>query len=169
MNDITDEDPVSLTGGITISQVFKPGLRNLSSFNHGGIQAEGHVAVGKEYSCMQFWTSRLWGVVGFGLADMGSPWILANAAWEHNWWNNHHAQLYVRTLWGLGHNSLSLCDNFRGYGPIGHHSVDIGARYSYLFCNGANLSAEYGFRVYARDCPRAVNIISIIFFYPLKL
>lgn len=168
MNDITAEDPISLTGGLTVSQVFKPGLRDLSSFHHGGIQCEAHLAAGKEYSCMQFWTSRLWGVFGAGIADLGSVWVRGNVVWEHNWWNNHQAQVFVRTLWGLGHDSLNL-RHFRGYGPIAHQSVDLGGRYSYLFCTGASLSLEYGYRVYGRNCPKGVSIVSLNIFYPLKL
>lgn len=169
MNDITAEDPVSLTGGITISQIFKPGLRNLSAFHHGGIQAEAHLAVGKEYSCNEFWTSRIWGVFGLGVADLGSPWIRGDAAWEHNWWNNHQAKIFARTLWGLGHDSLNLKHTFHGYGPINHQSVDLGANYSYIFDIGAILSLEYAYRVYSRNCPKKVSIGMIQLFYPFKL
>lgn len=169
MNDITAEDPFSLTGGITASQVFKPGLRNLSAFYHGGIQGEAHLAIGKECSCMQFWMSRLWGVVGFGVADLGSPWIRANATWENNWWNNHQTQIFARTLWGLGHDSLNLCETFHGYGPINHQSIDFGLGYTYLFNCGATLSFEYAYRLYGWNCPKKVNIASIQLFYPLNL
>lgn len=167
MNDITAEDPISLTGGLTVAQIFKPGLRNLSAFHHGGIQFEAHVAAGKEFSCNEFWVSRLWGVLGFGVADMGSPWIRGNAFWEHNWWNNHRVQIFMRTLWGLGHNDLNLCHTFHGYGPINHQSIDLGASYGYLFDCSIMLSLEYGHRVYARNCPRSVDIIAINLYYPL--
>lgn len=169
MNDITDEDPIALTTGLTVGQVFKPGLRNLSSFHHGGIEFEAHVAAGKEFSCMQFWMSRFWGVFGVGVADMGSPWIRANVSWEHNWWDVLAAEIYVRTLWGLGHNALNLCHTFRGYGPIGHQCVDLGVCYNYRFCNGFKLGFEYGYRVYGKNCPKGVNIVSLTFMYPFSL
>lgn len=168
MNDITAEDPVSLTGGLSAAQVFKPGLWNLSSFHHGGIEFEAHVAVGKEFSCMQFWTSRLWGMAGIGVADMGSPWIKGRVAWEHNWCDFHQFELFVHTLWGLGHNNLHL-RHFHGYGPVRHQCVDIGGKYNYLLDNGATIGLEYGYRVYGFNSPKRVSIVSLQVYYPFAL
>lgn len=168
MNDIV-ADPISLVSGVSISQVFKPGLRNLSSFHHGGIEGEFHLAAGKEHSFMQFWTSRYWGVVGVGVADTGYPWIRGNVAWEHNYRDLHQIRLFVNSLWGLGRKSLCLHD-FRGYGPIRHQLIDIGLRYSrFLTCNGMTISFEYAFRLFARNCPKDVNSLYVSVNYPFGL
>lgn len=167
LDDVTG-DPVSLSTGITLSTVFEACRRNIATFDHGSIECEGHIAVGKETSSMQFWTSRWWGVFGIGLADVGSPWLRANVAWEHNWWNNHQVKLFADSIWGLGGNNLNQ-KHFHGYGSIAYQAVDIGARYLYRFCNGLALSAGYAFRVYGRNCPQCVNTILLHLDYPLGL
>ncbi|MBA3815582.1 MAG: hypothetical protein H0X29_03510 [Parachlamydiaceae bacterium] len=169
LNDIV-ADPVSLVSGITISQVFKPGLRNLSSFHHGGIEAELHLSAGKEHSFMQFWTSRYWGVIGVGGADMGYPWVRGDVAWEHNYCELHQVRLFANSLWGLGHESLKLKHHFHGYGPIRHQCIDIGLRYSKFFpCNGLVVSLEYAFRIFARNCPKEMNSLYLSLNYPFGL
>lgn len=91
LNDVIG-DPVSLSGGMTVIKVFKPAWHDLSIFHHGGIEGEAHVAVGKEFSCMQFWTSRIWAVGAFGVGDVGSPWLRGDIDCEHNWWDRHQAR-----------------------------------------------------------------------------
>lgn len=168
LNDVV-ADPVSLVTGISISQVFKPGLRNLSSFHHGGIEGEFHLSVGKEHSFGQYWISRYWGVVGVGVADMGYPWIRANVAWEHNYCEQHRLRLFVNSLWGLGYKSLHVHE-FHGYGSIGHQLVDIGIRYGRSFERSAwVISLEYAFRAYAMNCPKEVNSVYLSVEYPFGL
>lgn len=169
MNDIVGE-PISLVQGVTITQVFKPGLRNLSSFHHGGIESEFHLAAGKEFSSMQFWTSRFWSVVGIGIADMGYPWVRGDAAWEHNFCDAHQVRLFAKSLWGLGHKVLNPNHSFHGYGPIRHQLIDIGLRYSkFLEGTGITLSIEYAYRLYARNCPAQVNSLYASLNYPFGL
>jgi hypothetical protein len=168
LNDVIG-DPVSLTTGATLAKVFKPARRDLGTFHQGGIECEVHAAVGKEFSCQQFWMSRIWGVIGFGFADIGSAWLRANLAWERNWWERHQLRAFVHTLWGLGHNSLNLEIPFRGYGPIRHQSVDTGMRYRYAFDNGFAISLEYAYRVFASNCPQHVNLIMLRLYYPFGL
>lgn len=167
LNDSID-DPISLTTGLTLSQVFKQGLHNLSAFHHGGIEGELHVALGKEMPCLQFWTSRLWGAVGIGIADMGSPWLRGDVRWEFNYWDIHRCELFLNTLWGCGGNALNV-NHFKGYGPIAHRSIDAGIGYSYGFGYGIYFKAEYAFRVYARNCPQNANIIALHLLYPISL
>lgn len=166
-NDIVG-DPLTVTAGAVVSKVFKHALQDIAAFHHGGIQGEVYLSAGREFSCMQFWMSRVWGVVGFGIADLGSPWIRGDIAWEHNCWDRHQFKLFVDTLWGLGHNNLHL-HHFKGYGPVNHQSVDAGIRYSLGFDYGIFLRFEYAYRVYARNCPRHVNRALLSLFYPLGL
>lgn len=168
LNDIVGE-PVSLVTGLTISQVFKPGLRNLSSFHHGGIECEAHASVGREKSFMQFWLSRYWAIFGIGVADMGYPWITGNLAWEHNFCERHHLRVFANSLWGLGHHRLQADFPFHGYGLIRHQFIDVGARYAFVFERTGTLNLEYAYRVFGRNCPKAVNLVYLSIIYPFGL
>lgn len=167
MNDVIG-DPVSLTTGITLSSIFPPVRKNIASFDHGGFAGEAHIAVGREVSCMQFWTSRVWGVFAVGLADVGSPWLRGNIGWEHNWWDRHRVELFADTIWGLGGDSLNLYD-FDGYGRVQYQAVDLGVRYGYQTDCGLRLSIGYGYRVYGRNGPQRVNFALVRLDYPLPI
>jgi len=167
LDDVTG-DPISLTAGATIRQVLKLARHDVSCFYHGGLEGEFHLAAGVETSCAQFWVSRLWGMLGLGIADLGSPWIRANLEWNHNCYDLYGASLYLNTLWGLGRNNLRLKD-FKGYGPIAHRSADAGIRYGHTFEFGGTLGVGIARRIYARNCPRNVNQVYICFIYPFGL
>jgi hypothetical protein len=169
MNDVPGDDPISLTTGLTLTQVFKQALHDIGSFHHGGIEAEAHVAFGKEHPWKRFWTSRWWGVFAIGIADIGSPWLRGQAAWEHNKCDKHRLRFFCDSLWGLGKRGLRLYVPFRGYGPIHHQSVDVGIRYSYLFDWAGRLSVGYARRIYALNCPKNANTAFISIFYPFGL
>lgn len=164
-NDIVG-DFATISTGITISQIFTQGLHDISIFHHGGIAGEAHVSIGKEFSCEQFWTSRFWGVAGFGIADMGSPWVRGDAGWELNFCDQHLFGAYMYTLWGLGHNGLNAAKSFHGYGPINHQSVDFAVRYAYTLECQLTIGVEYAYRVYARNCPKQANFGVLRLRYP---
>jgi hypothetical protein len=161
-------DPVSLVTGLTASKIFRASKRNVAIFDHGGIACEAHVAVGKELSCEQFWTSRAWGVLGLGVADVGSPWLRANLVWERNWWNIHRLKVFADTVWGFGGKRLCIYP-FHGYGSVNYQAVDVGIRYGFIFPNNSILYAGYAYRVYGRNCPLHANLFQVEFLYPIKL
>lgn len=169
MNDITAEDPIALTAGLTISTVTKPALHDLSSFYQGRFQAEAHIAYGKETQCKQFWSSRTWAVVGLGLADAGSAWMRGNLIWEKNWWDLHRVKVFANSLWGFGKRRLNLSRHFKGYGSINYQSVDMGLGYTYVMPYRIELAADYSYRVYARNCPRGVSLLLVSCLYPFGL
>lgn len=168
LNDVVD-DPVSLATGITVSKIFHAARRNIATFDHGGIACEGHIAVGKEFSCEQFWTARTWGVLGVGCADVGSPWLRANLVWEHNWWERHQLKAFADSVWGLGKNHLTIHPHFQGYGSINYQSVEVGLRYGFRLNNDSLLSIAYAHRVYAKNCPRDANLLKLELCYPFGL
>lgn len=168
LNDVVG-DPVSVAAGLTVSKIFHAARRNIATFDHGGIACEGHVAVGKELSCEQFWTSRAWAVLGFGVADVGSPWLRANLAWEKNWWERHQLKVFTETLWGFAGNDLNLSHPFHGYGSINYQAVEVGLRYGFRFNNDALLSVGYAYRVYGRNCPKDVNLLKLEICSPFSL
>lgn len=169
MNDISEEHPIALTAGMTIFAVTKPALHDLSSFYHGRVQGEIHIAYGKEIPCKQFWASRTWAVVGLGLAEVGSAWMRGNVVWEKNWCDSHRFKLFVNSLWGFGKSRLNLSRHFKGYGPINHQSVDIGLGYTHVMPYRIELVADYSYRVYARNCPKGVSIFQVSYLYPFSL
>lgn len=169
LNDVTAESPVSLMAGLTVTQALRISLNDIGSFHHGLIETEAHISVGKEMVCWQFWTSRAWAVFGIGVADVGSPWLRFDFAWEKNFWDLQRIKAYVNTLWGLGHHSLHLNRPFHGYGDIQHQSVDIGLSYFYRFYFGGEVSLDYSYRVHARNFPKNVNMYKLCFDYPFGL
>lgn len=168
LNDIID-DCVTVTPGITITKAFKHSVHDISSFHHGEIEAELHVGLGKEFSCEEFWTTRVWSVIGLGMGNHGYPWLRGDISVQKNVWNCQQFGLHLYTLWGLGHRNIKPHKSFHGYGPIAHRSVDVGVRYSYLFDCGAIFSAEYVRRVYARNFPSNANQFLISLMYPMEL
>ncbi|MBA3958618.1 MAG: hypothetical protein H0X51_09550 [Parachlamydiaceae bacterium] len=169
LNDIVD-DCFTLTPGITITKAFKHSVRDPSSFHHGEIEAELHVAVGREASLGPYWRSRWWAVAGVGQGDHGEPWLRGDWNWERNWWNEQQQlHLFLHTLCGLGNKNLSPHKHFKGYGSVRHRSIDIGARYSYLFECDAILSLEYARRVYAHNFPMQANLVQLQLFFPFGL
>ncbi len=168
LNDVVD-DPVSLVTGLTVSKIFVSSRHNVSLFDHGGIACEAHISIGKENSCEEFWTSRAWGVLGLGVADVGSPWLRANLVWERNWWEIHQLRVFADSIWGFGHDRLRICPSFHGYGSVNYQAIDVGVRYGYRLCNDALLSVSYAYRVYGRNCPVNVNLVQFEICYPFGL
>lgn len=169
-DDVAGVDQYSLVGGLTVFTAVKRAVRDISSFHHGQIEAEAHLAIGKETSdnCERFWNSRWWGIVAVGIADIGSPWLRLNYQWEKNFFDIYQWGVFANTLWGFGGDNLSH-HHFRGYGPIGHRSVDVGLFATYNFEWGGILTASYAFRAYARNFPANTNLLSISFLYPFGL
>jgi len=162
-------DPVSLAIGASCSTIFKAARNNIATFDHGGIAGEVHAAIGKEYSCEQFWVSRIWGVLGLGIADVGYPWARANLVWEYNRWEIHQLRIFANTLWGFGNKNLPFHSSFHGYGKVGYQAIDVGARYGYILPSNVFLGIEYAYRVFGRNCPVCVNLFKIEFNYPFSL
>lgn len=168
LNDIIG-DPVTLTPGITITQACKHSLHDISSFHHGQIESELHVAVGKEISYEQFWLVHSWAVAGVGIGDHGSPWIRADVNFERNFWDIARIRLFIHSLWGCGGDNLSEHKHFHGYGPISHKSVDVGIRAWYQLDFGLILSAEFAHRIYARNFPKDANLAMFQLLLPVGL
>lgn len=168
MDDVVG-DPFSLSIGITGIKAFKHSVHDLSSFHHGKIEGEMHVAVGKETLCGSVWQTHTWAMFGVGCADAGWVWLRGNLGWEKNWWDRHQAGVFVETLWGMGHKDLSPHKEFKGYGKIRHESVDLGMNYSYQFDFGGIISLAYSYRVFAHNFPSNASNIYLQFVYPMSV
>jgi hypothetical protein len=162
-------DPISLSTGVTATSVFKQARHDLAVFHHGGIEGEIFASVGREAVCSNFWTWRWWGVAGVGLGDIGSPWVRGDFHCEWNWWNCDRLDVFLETLWGLGGRDVHSVHHFHGYGPIEHHSVDVGGAYTRVFDYGIELKMQYSFRAYAKNCPENASIVLVHLLYPFSL
>lgn len=161
-------DPVSLIAGITLTRATDVALHDISCFHHGQNELEAHIAIGKERPCRATWTSRGWGAFVYGIGDHGSPWMRAICAWEKNFGETLHARVFVKGCYGFGGNSLNP-HHFRGYGPIRHRSVDLGARLLKISDCYGQFELEYAYRVYAVNFPKSASFLTLAYLYPFGL
>lgn len=165
MDDVVD-DQLSLTAGVSVGKAWKVAVHDLSSFHHGRLESEFHLACGKEFSDVSLWKSRLWGVALAGVADSGSPWLRFDSSFERNYCDFLRLRFSVDTLWGLGKQGLNLKRDFHGYGSIQHQSVDLKTKVSYFLESVPGfLSLEYGYRVYAKNFPKNTSRVMLQFYY----
>lgn len=154
------DDTQSLVVGVTAMQTVQQPLEDPGAFHHGKIAGLAHVAFGKEYSHLQFWTQRYWGMFGFGSADVGSPWIEGMAVWDRNFCDRSNFRLFAKGLFGFGGRGLDV-HRFRGYGPVAHRSIDLGFRYNYVTEWCGTLGIGYAYRVYARNFPSHTHLVGV--------
>lgn len=166
-DDIAGDDPFTLTAGLRIGQIFGLARRDISVFHHKGIEFEVNGSIGKEWDCHEFWRTRVWGMLGCGVADEGSPWLRVHGEYAKNYLDAHTCRVYFLSLYGLGGDSLNKC-HFSGYGPIKHRSIDLGVGYSYAFDTERSLDFCYQYRVYVKNGPRHVNSFQVMFVYNLS-
>lgn len=168
-DDVALVDPLSVVASLSLRAVGKTALNDLSTFHHGRNEAVAHISAGKEVPFKQFWFSRFWGTVGFGIADAGSPWWHFHLSGERNACDKQRWRLFVDSLIGCGGRSLRCGKPFHGYGSISHRSVDVGADYRYTFESDLQATLSYCYRVYSRNFPKNTNSISLSFLYPFGL
>lgn len=162
-------DLVSLATGISYIQAFQHSVHDVSSFHHGSSEAEIFITLGKEKAVRDFWASRWWGMLGIGTSfSRGSPWIRFHAAYEKSWGETHLLLLFADTLWGLGNKRLVL-PHFHGYRRIGHQSIDLGLRYTYLIDFFGSVSLQYSYRIWARNFPEQTHRVMAEVLYTFGL
>ncbi len=163
-----DGDPLSMVAGLTLTEPLSRALHDISSFHHGHLEGEIHFSLGKKYGypqCCKDYLYRWWNVIGFGIADVGSPWVRGDAAFEYNYDGINQFRGFINTLWGLGRNNLRI-HRFKGYGSIEHKSVDLGIRYGYTLGCFGTLSLQYAHRVYAYNFPKNANLVLLEYYFP---
>lgn len=168
-DDVPGESFFSSVVGISIRSATRPALEDLSSFHHGKFEGMLHLSLGKEFSSDQNWNTRFSGILGLGVSDVGSPWIYGRLGAEKYYCLNQQMGIFLDGLYGFGGNALSRKENFHGYGPIKHRSIDLCAEYSYLFEYGAKATLGASYRLYAYNFPKQAYSISVSFLYPFGL
>lgn len=162
-------DPMSLSAGITITRATHTSLHDISSFHHGLMEYEAHVAIGKECSCEGFWSSRIWGFMSLAIADRGSPWMRAYLGYERNCWDWHDYGIFIRSLWGFGKHNIRLTQRFPGYGSISHGSIELGAYYRKFFeCFGGYVHGQYVYRLWAHNFPTDTHLLTVGILFPFS-
>jgi hypothetical protein len=162
-------DPISLTTGFNVRGVSSHSLSDVSSPYHSNVNFELNTAAGKEWSKRAFWRMRTFAFAGVGIANHGSLWVRALAAFEGNYVDKHRYQLFANSYWGFGPDRAVNVNHFHGYAKIHHQSIDIGAGYSYLFDFWGSLTIDYAFRVYARSFPEYVNFFALTYKLPFSI
>ncbi len=165
-NDIVG-DPYSIAIGATYSQATALAVHDISSFHHGKLEGKFHIAIGKEITCYDDWSSRGWWANVLGLADSGSPWIESILAYEYRFSKAIWVKIFTQGMWGFGGQNLNLpARKFRGYGPIGHRSLDLGFAIVKQFDIWGWGSLEYSYRPYAKNFPKYANRFAVNYTYP---
>lgn len=168
MNDISGEDRFSATAGLSVSRARSKFVHDISTFHHGKWEYFLHGAIGKEQPCGATWKQRAWGLCGLGWANKGSVWMAAHAEYERNACDQYWYGIFLTGLFGFGDQVLDI-DHFIGYGPINHHSVDLGGHFTYSFWENGRIQLRYSFRIWAENFPAYVNLATIEFHYPFGL
>jgi len=168
MDDISGEDFVSAVAGVSISRARPKFVRDISTFHHGTWEYLFHGSIGKEEPCGPTWASRAWGLVGLGVANEGSVWVVSRLEYERNACDRYWYGVFLDGLFGMGCQDLVI-DSFTGYGPIKHRSVNLGGEFTYSFWENGTLTLKYSFRVWAENFPAYTNLATIEFHYPFGL
>lgn len=162
-------DPCSLCVGGTLTFPTDEAVKDYNTLYRSNLEFELHAAVGQEYDCGPYWVVRGWtmGVVGIG--DSGArPWLRSLSALEWNRCGIHKFSLIADLIYGFGPNPLNIND-FKGYGKIHYQLIDLGASYTYLFCDLAYLTLHYSYRVHARHLPMDLHRIALTVMIPFGL
>jgi hypothetical protein len=161
-------DPVSLVTGLTLREVSTRSLKQLSTPYHGRFSAEGHLAIGKEWTKDCLWHTGLFAFGSIGVPNQGALFGRANLFYLGNYCDKIQWRLFALGYFGAGHRREVPTRHFHGYSKIAHRSIDGGAGVSAaLGCGGEYgfLYFDYLYRFYARSYPEKVNCF--IFSYEL--
>ncbi|GAB4236712.1 MAG: hypothetical protein Tsb0021_16500 [Chlamydiales bacterium] len=166
LNDVIG-DPVSLAAGISVTQATTNGRKDISTFHSGQMNYEGFVSIGKETICRQFWTSRIWGLFGGGIANRGSPWIRGMIGYDHNYWDCSHIGILCEGLWGFGKKELNPFLPFRGYGSIKFRSIDLSLFAAWIVGIG-EVKFAYTLRPWAYNFPTHAHAFTVLLTIPIN-
>jgi len=173
LDDTPLEAPVSIVVGSTLRFASKAALNDLNSFHHGRLESLLHIACGKEWSHEEFWTFRASTLGLIGISDVGSPWCLACATLDKNWYDSSQISASLSYMHGFGGERLAegnkFMKGFHGYGPVKHRSVDASIRYMHTSVEGLSFSAQYTYTLYSYNMPKNVNYFGVAVIYPFGL
>ncbi len=144
-------DCLSFVTGVTLSFPSKYFLHAFSFPYHGHANAELHATCGKEWSCGSDWHTRLWGLIGYGVAEKGSPWVHGIGTFEYHFPSCAVLGFFTEALYGFGHDDIVPFVPFTGYASIEHQSIDLGGYMDYEIRYWGTLKLLGWYRVHARN------------------
>ena len=146
-----DEDPFSLVTGVTLSFPSTHFLHELSFPYHGHANGELHVTGGKEWPHGSEWNSCLWGLVGYGVAEKGSPWLHGIGSYAHRLSSCLNLGIFTEMLYGFGDKNIIPLAPFSGYASIHHQTIDLGGYLELQIRYWGILKAIGWYRLYAHN------------------
>jgi hypothetical protein len=166
-NDIAG-DRVSLTTGVVLASPYSKHLHDLSSDNHGNLEGEFNVGIGKEFLIEDTSYNRAWTVVYVGHALEGSPWLGASFHVERILADTHFFQLFLNAEKGYGHKKLTKHTDFKSWSRMDYQYEDIGFRYTYQMEGYGNIYGLISKRIHARFCPKNTTAVEIGLIIPFS-
>lgn len=161
-------DPISLSIGSNFRVVSSESLKDVSILYHSNVDFEFNLALGKEFSKLDYWRFRFWLYGSGGIANKGSPWVRGEFYIEGNSHEKKKWALFVKAMHGYGKQETINIYDFHGYGTVRERNIDIGFRYGYRLNVWGTLSFEYKRRVLARRCPENENFFSLCYLLPFS-
>lgn len=160
-------DPVTCVIGASV--YGSPMGANPSVIYHGRIGGEISLVLGKEFGCWPDSQVRVWSVVRAGMADKGDPWAGLRGQMEKFFCDGQRLEIWIEGLVGFGKQDFPLLEDFEGYSPLRHRSIDLGVGYHYDLPYLLELFFLGQRRVFAENCPERVWELTIGVLYPFSL
>jgi len=156
LDDVTGDDLVSLTSGVSLSLQQNHFLRDISLIRHGSFETLFHAALGKEFDFTEKSYYRAWAMGAIGVANQGSCWAEGKAHLNWIYDETHFLDLFAGLEKGYGNKKLHSVSkyNFPGYAHLDYHFGDIGLRYDYQITTLGKIYAQVKRRICARYCPK---------------
>jgi len=161
-------DPVSLSMGGNFRVVSDNSLKDVSILYHSNVDFEFNIALGKEFSNLDYWRFRFWFYGSGGIANKGSPWLKGEFYIEGNLQERRKWALFVKAMHGYGRQEQINIYDFHGYGKVRQRNIDMGFRYGWRLDVWGSLSFEYKRRILAKRCPENVNFFTLIYLLPFS-
>ncbi len=161
-------DPVSICMGGNFRVISAESLKDVSILYHSNVDFEFNLALGKEFSKLDYWRFRLWIYGSGGIANRGSPWLRGEFAMEGNLYEQRKWALFIKAMQGYGREEQINIYDFKGYALVRQSNIDIGFRYGYRLNVWGTVSFEYKRRILAKACPENVNFFSLSYLLPFS-
>ena len=162
-------DLFSLNLGLNTRVVTGRAVKDVSSPYASYWNGEATVSIGKEFTKDEDWKTRGYLFTSIGVANHGSFWNRYKAAFELRIMDSQSIEAFSLGYFGYGSEKDINIDHFKGWGFIRHHSVDVGAKYSYMPGFLGVLSLSYACRVWAYSYPTREQAIQVSYNLPFSI
>jgi hypothetical protein len=130
---------------------------------------EATVSVGKEFTKDENWNTRGYLLGSVGLANHGSFWNRYHVSFEARIMKSQILEAFSVGYFGYGSKKDVDIERFKGWGFIRHRSIDVGAKYSYIFDLWGAVGVSYACRVWAYSYPEREQMVQVSYTLPFSL